>query len=113
MRADSSSSTVGAVIALLATAAFISSVSGVWTCPSEREPFCCGKYSRVNESSTVLIGFECVDAPRNDNCTDGRAVECCKPMKPRSPNDPHSPPDSTADYYCDSKAVGYGLHQQG
>ncbi|OAX83452.1 hypothetical protein ACJ72_02185 [Emergomyces africanus] len=88
MRAQRSSSAAGAVIVLLAAAALISNVNGVWTCPSEREPFCCGKYSRVNESSTVLIG------------------------KPESPKDPRSSPNSTSDYYCDSRAVGYGLHRQ-
>ncbi|KKZ64429.1 hypothetical protein EMCG_09587 [[Emmonsia] crescens] len=112
MPADSFRSVTHAVIAVLAAAALISSVSGVWTCPSEREPFCCGKYSRVNESSTVLIGIECVDAPRNDNCTNGGPVQCCKPMTPESPKDPHSQPNSTADYYCDSKAVGYSFRLQ-
>lgn len=159
MRTDSTSSITGAIITAVATAALISNVSGVWTCPSEREPFCCGKYSNVDEDPMAVIGIECmhffhpcptfsvssrmesymdppplycyrvwchdavcwlygnhggmllsspfpfcsrsearikswlteylpgnnsiyigVNAPRNDNCTDGVPVQCCKPM---------------------------------
>ncbi|EER38002.1 predicted protein [Histoplasma capsulatum H143] len=108
MRTDSTSSITGAIITAVATAALISNVSGVWTCPSEREPFCCGKYSNVDEDPMAVIGIECVNAPRNDNCTDGVPVQCCKPMKPESPKDPKSHPNPRARYYCDSKAVGYG-----
>ncbi|KAL2387342.1 hypothetical protein RJZ90_000081 [Blastomyces dermatitidis] len=107
MRADSSSSVTRAIIAIVVAATLVSTVSAVWTCPSERGPFCCGKYARLRESPTVLIGVECIDAPRNDNCIDGRAVRCCKAMKPESPRDPKSPPDPSANYYCDSRAVGY------
>ncbi|QSS65141.1 hypothetical protein I7I51_05983 [Histoplasma capsulatum] len=80
MRTGSTSSITGAIITAVATAALISNVSGVWTCPSEREPFCCGKYSNVDEDPMAVIGIECVNAPRNDNCTDGVPVQCCKPM---------------------------------
>ncbi|KLJ07281.1 hypothetical protein EMPG_17228 [Blastomyces silverae] len=58
MRADGPSSATCAVMAIVVTAALVSTVSAVWTCPSEREPFCCGKYSRLRESPTVLIGVE-------------------------------------------------------
>lgn len=60
MRTGSTSSITGAIITAVATAALISNVSGVWTCPSEREPFCCGKYSNVDEDPMAVIGIECM-----------------------------------------------------
>ncbi|KAK2793320.1 hypothetical protein FQN52_001456 [Onygenales sp. PD_12] len=101
-----------ALVVLFSTTAFIHSVRAVWTCPSEREPFCCKKYTPiVNASANVFEGTECIPAPRNDNCTDGVPVECCKPMRPASPNEPprfgHPYHKENETYYCDSEAIGY------
>ncbi|EEH50555.1 uncharacterized protein PADG_06634 [Paracoccidioides brasiliensis Pb18] len=109
MRPDTSlaSLTSAAIIASLAISGLVSSVSGVWTCPSEREPFCCAMHSRVNDTSDAFVGTGCVDAPRNDNCTNGIPVECCKPLTPESPKYSCSASNANERFYCDSKAIGY------
>ncbi|PGH02777.1 hypothetical protein AJ79_07542 [Helicocarpus griseus UAMH5409] len=108
MQLPTFSSLASALITTLATAALLRGVSGVWTCPSEREPYCCGQYEekmRLNGTIEALIGTNCIDAPRNDNCSDAHPVECCKSMRPGRP-------DENTSYYCDSEAIGYSTGWQ-
>ncbi|EEQ27184.1 uncharacterized protein MCYG_00072 [Microsporum canis CBS 113480] len=82
-----------AAMALVAISSLAPVSSAVWTCPSEREAYCCTHYE--DKATKGLFGTGCTLAPRKEGCEDKSPVECCKPLA-----------DNTT-HFCDSRAKGY------
>ncbi|EGD91857.1 hypothetical protein H112_00459 [Trichophyton rubrum D6] len=82
-----------ASVALITISCLAPFTRAVWTCPSEREAYCCTHYE--DKTPKGLFGTGCTLAPRKEGCKDKSPVECCKPLA-----------DQTT-HFCDSRAKGY------